>query len=84
MGAGGTGFQPVSGLSAAGGIGGLLAADVDAANLSTTGSGDFWFCYDANGIVSQLVAGDAGYGGGGIPDAPIDMKPPRAVLVRLP
>lgn len=44
--------------TSAGGIGGLLAMeDLDPA---TSHSGSFWYCYDANGNVSQLVDADDG------------------------
>ncbi|MGE0481415.1 MAG: RHS repeat-associated core domain-containing protein, partial [Phycisphaerae bacterium] len=63
VGWGGTGVPPLSGLHSAGGIGGLLAVDVQSADPDTAESGGFWFTYDANGNVMQLLAGDSGYGG---------------------
>ncbi|MGE0479946.1 MAG: RHS repeat-associated core domain-containing protein [Phycisphaerae bacterium] len=59
----GTGFQPVSGLHATGGISGPLAIDVDAADPSTSESGDFWPCHDARGNVMRLLGGDTSYCG---------------------
>jgi RHS repeat-associated protein len=43
--------SPVDGIHGAGGIGGLLAVE----ETSTSGTPKYWFLYDANGNVGQLV-----------------------------
>jgi len=52
-----SGNASASGVHGAGGIGGLLAVE----ETATTGSPEYWFFYDANGNVGQVVNHATGY-----------------------
>jgi RHS repeat-associated protein len=52
-----SGAASVPGIHGAGGIGGLLAVE----ETATEGSPEYWFFYDANGNVGQIVNNAAGY-----------------------
>lgn len=61
---GGTGASPVRGVHSAGGIGGLLAGDVQSADPGASETGGFSYCYDADSDVGEVL-GLPGTGAGG-------------------